>query len=65
MGNPLAAPNMDFDPRREQQLEEIRRHAEQLGRLHGDFPARAFIGTDKILRNGHYEVLGIAVKRSH
>lgn len=32
--------------------------------FHGDFPARAFIGTDKILRNGHYEVLGIAVKRS-
>jgi reactive intermediate/imine deaminase len=31
--------------------------------FHGDFPARAFIGTDKILRNGHYEVLGIAVKR--
>ena len=29
----------------------------------GDYPARAFIGTDKILRNGHYEVLGIAVKR--
>lgn len=33
--------------------------------FHGDFPARAFIGTDKILRNGHYEVLGIAVKKSH
>jgi 2-iminobutanoate/2-iminopropanoate deaminase len=32
--------------------------------FHGDFPARAFVGTDKILRNGHYEVLGIAVKRS-
>jgi 2-iminobutanoate/2-iminopropanoate deaminase len=32
--------------------------------FHGDFPARAFIGTDKILRNGHYEVLGIAIKRS-
>jgi len=31
--------------------------------FHGDYPARAFIGTDKILRNGHYEVLGIAVKR--
>ena len=31
--------------------------------FHGNFPARAFIGTDKILRNGHYEVLGIAVKR--
>jgi len=32
--------------------------------FHGDFPARAFIGTDTLLRNGHYEVLGIAVKRS-
>ena len=31
--------------------------------FHGDYPARAFIGTDKLLRNGHYEVLGIAVKR--
>ena len=31
----------------------------------GDFPARAFIGTSTILRNGHFEVLGIAVKRSH
>jgi len=32
--------------------------------FHGDFPARAFIGTDKLLRNGRYEVMGIAVKRS-
>jgi len=32
--------------------------------FHGDFPARAFVGTDKLLRNGKYEVLGIAVKRS-
>lgn len=32
--------------------------------FHGDFPARAFIGAEKLLRNGHYEVLGIAVKRS-
>jgi 2-iminobutanoate/2-iminopropanoate deaminase len=32
--------------------------------FHGDFPARAFVGTDKLLRNGHYEVMGIAVKRS-
>ena len=31
--------------------------------FHGDFPARAFIGTDKILRNGKYEVMGIAIKR--
>ena len=32
--------------------------------FHGDFPVRAFVGTDKLLRNGHYEVMGIAVKRS-
>jgi 2-iminobutanoate/2-iminopropanoate deaminase len=32
--------------------------------FHGDFPARAFVGADKLLRNGHYEVMGIALKRS-
>jgi len=32
--------------------------------FHGDFPARAFIGTDKLLRGGRYEVMGIAVKKS-
>lgn len=32
--------------------------------FHGDFPARAFIGTDKLLRNGKYEVMGIAIKRT-
>ncbi len=32
--------------------------------FHGDFPARAFIGAGNLLRNGHYEVMGIAVKRS-
>jgi 2-iminobutanoate/2-iminopropanoate deaminase len=32
--------------------------------FHGDYPARAFIGTDKILRGGRYEVLGIAVRRT-
>jgi len=31
--------------------------------FHGDYPARAFIGTDKLVRNGKYEVMGIAVKR--
>jgi len=31
--------------------------------FHGDYPARAFIGTDKLLRGGRYEVLGIAVKK--
>ena len=32
--------------------------------FHGDYPARAFIGTDKILRGGRYEVMGIAIKRA-
>ena len=32
--------------------------------FHGDFPARAFIGTDRLLRGGRYEVLGIAIKRT-
>jgi 2-iminobutanoate/2-iminopropanoate deaminase len=32
--------------------------------FHGDFPSRSFIGTDKLLRNGRYEVLGIAIKRA-
>jgi 2-iminobutanoate/2-iminopropanoate deaminase len=31
--------------------------------FHGDYPARAFIGTDKLLRGGRYEVMGIAIKR--
>jgi 2-iminobutanoate/2-iminopropanoate deaminase len=32
--------------------------------FHGDFPARSFIGTDKLLRGGRYEVLGVAVKKT-
>lgn len=32
--------------------------------FHGDYPARAFVGTDKLLRGGRYEVMGIAVKRA-
>lgn len=31
--------------------------------FHGDFPARAFIGVDKLVRNGRFEVEGIAVKK--
>ncbi len=30
----------------------------------GDYPARAFIGVDKLVRNGRFEVQGIAVKKS-
>ena|SRR5260370_288777 len=32
--------------------------------FHGDYPARAFIGTDRLLRGGRYEVMGIAVKKA-
>ena len=32
--------------------------------FHGDYPARAFIGAATLLRGGHYEVLGFAVKKS-
>jgi len=32
--------------------------------FHGDYPSRAFVGVDKLLRGGRYEVLGIAVKRA-
>jgi len=31
--------------------------------FHGNYPARAFIGIDKLVRGGRYEVMGIAVKR--
>jgi 2-iminobutanoate/2-iminopropanoate deaminase len=30
----------------------------------GDYPARAFVGIDKLLRSGRYEVMGIAIKKS-
>ena len=30
--------------------------------FHGQFPARAFIGVDKLLLGAHFEVAGIAVK---
>ena len=32
--------------------------------FHGHFPARAFLGADKLLRGAHFEVMGIAVKDS-
>ncbi|HEY6769403.1 MAG TPA: Rid family hydrolase [Candidatus Sulfotelmatobacter sp.] len=31
--------------------------------FHGDYPARAFVGSNNILRGGRYEVMGVAVKR--
>jgi enamine deaminase RidA (YjgF/YER057c/UK114 family) len=32
--------------------------------FHGDYPARSFIGTNQLVRNGKFEVLGVAVKRA-
>jgi enamine deaminase RidA (YjgF/YER057c/UK114 family) len=32
--------------------------------FHGNFPARAFVGSGKLLFGARYEVMGIAVKRS-
>ena len=32
--------------------------------FHGDYPARAFVGIDKLLRGGRYEVTGVAIKKS-
>jgi 2-iminobutanoate/2-iminopropanoate deaminase len=31
--------------------------------FHAPYPARAFLGSGKLLRDAHFEVLGIAVKR--
>jgi 2-iminobutanoate/2-iminopropanoate deaminase len=33
------------------------------GYFHDNFPARAFIGADKLLRGGRYEVTGMAIKK--
>ena len=30
----------------------------------GELPARAFIGSGPLLRNGHFELIGVAVKKS-
>ncbi len=32
------------------------------GYFHGHFPARAFIGADKLVRGAHFEVMGTAVR---
>jgi 2-iminobutanoate/2-iminopropanoate deaminase len=32
--------------------------------FHQNYPARAFIGAAKLVRNGRFEVLGIAVKKT-
>jgi 2-iminobutanoate/2-iminopropanoate deaminase len=33
--------------------------------FNGHFPARAFIGVDKLVRGAHFEVMGTAVKGAH
>jgi 2-iminobutanoate/2-iminopropanoate deaminase len=33
--------------------------------FHGHFPARAFIGVDKLVRGAHFEGIGTAVRGSH
>jgi 2-iminobutanoate/2-iminopropanoate deaminase len=33
--------------------------------FHGDYPVRAFLGVDKLVRNGRFEVMGIAVKKAN
>jgi 2-iminobutanoate/2-iminopropanoate deaminase len=33
------------------------------GYFHGHFPARAFIGIDRLVRGAHFEVTGIATKQ--
>jgi reactive intermediate/imine deaminase len=32
--------------------------------FHGDYPARMFVGIDKVLRGGRFEVMGTAIKKS-
>jgi 2-iminobutanoate/2-iminopropanoate deaminase len=39
-------------------------NADYVKHFHGTFPARAFLGSAPLLRNGRFEMMGIAVKRS-
>ena len=39
-------------------------NTEYVKHFHGDFPARAYIGSAPLLLNGRFEMMGIAVKRS-
>jgi len=32
--------------------------------FHGNYPARAFLGADKLVRGARFEVMGIAIKRA-
>ena len=57
MRDRLTAPDMNFDPRREQQLDEIRLQAEQKGRLHviGQRPSGAPF-PQASPENGYYQI---------
>lgn len=39
-------------------------NAEYVKHFHGDFPARAFLGSAPLLLNARFEMMGIAAKRS-
>jgi|SRR5689334_17046845 len=39
-------------------------NAAYVKRFTGDLPARAFLGSGPLLKNGRFEMLGVAVKRS-
>jgi 2-iminobutanoate/2-iminopropanoate deaminase len=39
-------------------------NAKYVKHFHGDFPARAFLGSAPLLLNGRFEMMGIAVKKS-
>lgn len=39
-------------------------NAEYVKHFHGEFPARAFLGSAPLLRNGRFEMMGIAVKKA-
>ncbi|MGA8764687.1 MAG: Rid family hydrolase [Candidatus Sulfotelmatobacter sp.] len=39
-------------------------NAEYVKHFRGEFPARAFLGSAPLLRNGRFEMMGIAVKKA-
>jgi 2-iminobutanoate/2-iminopropanoate deaminase len=34
------------------------------GYFHGHYPARAFIGASQLVRGAHFEVMGVAIRRT-
>jgi 2-iminobutanoate/2-iminopropanoate deaminase len=39
-------------------------NAEYVKHFRGDFPARAFLGSAPLLRNGRFEMMGVAVRKA-